>query len=147
MASFDDTQLIAQLRIDEGVRYSPYQDTRGYLTVGVGHLITGPMPDDWTFPLTDDQVNTLLAGDLQNVFDGLNANLPWWTTLNDARQCVICNMAFNLGLNKLLGFKNTLAAMRQGRYADAAAGMTNSAWASQVGARATRLATIMKNGV
>lgn len=144
----DTAPLIAQLRIDEGVRYSPYCDTRGFETVGVGHnLNASPLPDGWGYPLTDDQVNTLLAADLQNVFDGLNANLPWWTTLNDARQCVICNMCFNLGLNKLLGFVNTLAAMRQGRYADAAAGMLNSAWASQVGARAVRLATIMKNGV
>jgi lysozyme len=144
----DTAPLIAQLRIDEGVRYSPYRDTRGFETVGVGHnLNASPLPDGWVYPLSDDQVNTLLAGDLQNVFDGLNANLPWWTTLNDARQCVICNMTFNLGINKLLGFVNTLAAMRQGRYADAAAGMTNSAWASQVGARATRLATTMKNGV
>jgi lysozyme len=36
--------------------------------------------------------------------------------------------------------------MRQGRYADAADGMLNSAWSTQVGARATRLADMMAKG-
>lgn len=143
----NEAQLVAELRIDEGVRYSPYRDTKGFLTVGVGHnLDAAPLPDDWTYPLTDDLVNVLLASDLQNVFDDLDNVLPWWRDLNDVRQRVICNMCFNLGLTKLLGFTNTLPAMRQGRYADAARGMLNSAWASQVGNRAKRLATMMEKG-
>lgn len=142
----NECQLVLELRRDEGVRYSPYNDSRGYLTVGVGHLITRPLPDGWTYPLTDEQVDSLLESDLAAVYAGLNAALPWWATLNDVRQRVICNMCFNLGLTKLLGFKNTLAAMRQGNYAAAAAGMLNSAWASQVGQRAVRLANMMTTG-
>jgi lysozyme len=144
----NECQLVLELRRDEGVRYSPYNDSRGYLTVGVGHLITRPLPlpDGWAYPLNDEQVDSLLESDLAAVYAGLNAALPWWATLNDVRQRVICNMCFNLGLTKLLGFKNTLAAMRQGRYADAAAGMLNSAWASQVGQRAVRLANMMTTG-
>lgn len=143
----NEAQLVAELRIDEGVRYSPYRDTKGFLTVGVGHnLDASPLPDGWAYPLTDDMVDVLLGSDLQNVFDDLDSALPWWADLNDARQRVICNMCFNLGLTKLLGFVNTLTAMRQGRYADAARGMLNSAWASQVGNRAKRLATVMEKG-
>lgn len=143
----NECTLVLELRRDEGVRYSPYNDSRGYLTVGIGHLITGSLPDSWTFPLTDEQVDSLLESDLATVYAGLNSALPWWEDLNDVRQRVICNMCFNLGLTKLLGFKNTLAAMRQGNYADAAKGMLNSAWASQVGARAVRLADMMTKGV
>lgn len=148
MNEANEIQLVDELRHDEGVRYSPYNDSRGYLTVGVGHLITRPLPfpDGWTYPLTDEQVDSLLESDLAAVYAGLNAALPWWTDLNDVRQRVICNMCFNLGITKLLGFKNTLAAMRQGRYADAAAGMLNSAWATQVGQRAVRLANMMTKG-
>ncbi|MDE1154422.1 MAG: hypothetical protein PW735_01685 [Acidobacteriaceae bacterium] len=151
----NEALLVAELRIDEGVRYSPYRDTKGIPTVGVGHnLAASPLPDGWSYPLTDDLVNVLLESDLQNVFDDLDGGLPWWRTLNDPRQRVICNMCFNLGLTKLLGFVDTLAAMRQGRYADAATGMLNSAWASQVGirdkngqpGRALRLATMMRDG-
>lgn len=147
MNAENEAQLIEELRRDEGVRYVPYADTKGVPTTGVGHnLQASPLPAGWSYPLTDAQVDMLLAQDLKNVYGDLNRSLPWWTDLNDVRQRVICNMCFNLGMNKLAGFKNTLAAMRQGRYADAAAGMLNSAWASQVGARAQRLAQMMRTG-
>ena len=143
----NEAQLIEELRRDEGVRYVPYLDTKGIQTTGVGHnLQASPLPAGWSYPLTDAQVDTLLQSDLANVYSDLNRDLPWWTDLNDVRQRVIANMMFNLGSNKLLGFKNTLAAMRQGAYADAARGMLNSAWASQVGARAQRLAQMMRTG-
>lgn len=143
----NEAQLVQELRRDEGVRYVPYEDTMGISSVGVGHnLRASPLPAGWSYPLTDEQVNILLDQDLQNVYHDLDRDLPWWTQLCDVRQRVIANMMFNLGLNRLLGFKNTLAAMRQGRYKDAAAGMLNSAWATQVGARATRLAAMMEQG-
>lgn len=139
--------LIDELRVDEGVRYWPYRDTVGILTVGVGHnLQAKPLPTGWQYPLTDGQVDGLLSSDLGSVFVDLDNNLPWWTDLNDTRQRVLANMCFNLGIGKLLGFKNTLAAVRQGRWEDAAAGMLNSAWADQVGARARRLAQMMERG-
>jgi lysozyme len=143
----NEAQLIVELKRDEGVRYTPYADTKGIPTVGVGHnLQASPLPPRWSYPLSDDLVDELLHGDLQNVYGDLNRALPWWTDLNDVRQRVICNMCFNLGMSKLAGFKNTLVAMRQGAYADAAAGMLNSAWAEQVGARAQRLAQMMRTG-
>jgi lysozyme len=139
--------LISELRRDEGVEYKPYKDTKGIDTVGVGHnLQASPLPAGWSYPLTDEQVNVLLTQDIQNVFADLDHNLPWWTDLNDVRQRVLANMAFNLGITKLLGFKNTLAAMRQGKYKDASSGMLNSAWASQVRGRAVRLADMMLRG-
>lgn len=142
----NDPLLIAELRRDEGVEYMPYMDTVGIPTVGVGHnLKAKPLPDGWTYPLTDEQVDELLTWDLDEVFDGLDSELPWWRKLDYERQRVICNMAFNLGINGLLGFKNTLAAVEQGRYSAAGAGMASSKWATQVGARADRLVDIMVN--
>jgi lysozyme len=140
-------KLIAELRRDEGVEYSPYNDTMGIPTVGVGHnLRAKPLPDGWKYPLNDVQVDALLDDDLEDVFHDLGRNLPWWTDLNDIRQRVLANMAFNLGIGKLLGFRNTLIAMRQGKYDAAADGMINSVWAAQVKGRATRLADMMRKG-
>ena len=143
----NEAQLVEELRRDEGVRYVPYRDTKGIPTTGVGHnLQASPLPAGWSYPLTDAQVDTLLQADLKNAYSDLNRSLPWWTDLNDVRQRVICNMCFNLGMSKLAGFRNTLTAIRQGQYRDAASGMLNSAWASQVGARAQRLAQMMRTG-
>lgn len=140
--------LDSELRRDEGVRYEPYRDTKGILTTGVGHnLEASPLPEGWTYPLSDDQVNQLLNTDLTETFNELDIHLPWWKNMDDVRQRVIANMCFNLGINRLLGFFHTLAYMRQGRYDEAADGMENSAWYGEVGERAVRLCYMMRNGV
>lgn len=56
-------------------------------------------------------------------------------------------MSFNLGIAKLLGFKNTLAFAKAGDWARAASNMLQSAWAGQVGARAIRLSHQLLTGV
>lgn len=140
-------QLIAELRFDEGVRNEPYADPRGIPTIGVGHNMQAkPLPDGWSPPLTDAQADQLLTEDLQTVFADLDRDLSWWQQLCDVRQRVLANMCFNMGIGTLLTFRNTLLAMKQGRYADAAAGMLQSKWAGQVGARAHRLAAMMEQG-
>ena len=64
---------------------------------------------------------------------------------------VLLNMAFNLGVDGLLKFKNTLAMLRAAieghtSYARVADGMLNSLWAKQVGRRADELARQMRTG-
>lgn len=139
--------LYVELRRDEGVKYSPYKDTKNISTVGVGHnLVAAPLPGA-KYPLTDEQVDAILKTDLQAVFKALDANLPWWRSLDEVRQRVLANMCFNMGIGTLLQFKNTLAAMRSCKYALAAGGMRSSAWAAQVGERAERLAKAMESGL
>jgi lysozyme len=143
----DDPLLNKELRRDEGVEREVYLDSVGIPTTGVGrNLNAKPLPDGWTYPLTDAQIDELLADDLGDVFSDLDRALPWWRKMSYARQRVIANMCFNLGITRLLGFKNTLAAMEQGRYTTAAAGMMASKWAGQVGKRAERLSEMMVTG-
>lgn len=140
--------LNLELRRDEGVRYEPYFDTKGIPTVGVGHnLQASPLPSGGSYPLTDDQVDDLLSHDLAVTFAALDLHHPWWRSLDEVRQRVIANMAFNLGERKLDTFVNTLHAMQTGDYIGAAAGMSASAWSGQVGNRATRLISAMTTGV
>lgn len=141
--------LKTELRRDEGVRYVPYKDTSNPPndTVGCGHNLNAkPLPAGWKYPLNDVQVDALLDDDLEDVFHDLDRFLPWWTDLSDVRQRVLANMCFNLGITKLLGFRNTLVYMRQGKNGQAADGMLASAWASQVKGRAQRLAAMMRTG-
>jgi len=143
----NDQLLIQELRRDEGVCYVEYRDTVGIKTTGVGHnLKANPLPKEWTYPLSNLQVNTLLAQDLIEVFTGLDKNIPWWRDLSYKRQRVIANMAFNLGVSGLLTFKNTLASIKSGDYIRAANGMMSSKWALQVGDRAKRLSIMMVQG-
>lgn len=132
-------RLIEQLRIDEGVRYKPYKDTVGKLTIGVGRNL-----DDRG--LSPDEVDYLLSNDIKIVEADLDRALPWWRNMTDARQEVLANMCFNLGISRLLGFKNTLQFMKDGKYEAAARGMEASMWFRQVGGRAQRLVKMMEKG-
>ena len=141
----NDKTLIAELRRDEGVEYEPYKDTAGIDTVGVGHNLKAH-PLRLIYPISDDEVDAILAQDLERVFAGLDKNMPWWRGLTHARQRVLANMAFNLGTAGLMGFKNTMLYVQNGEYQKAADGMLASKWAKQVGARAKRLADMMVAG-
>ena len=134
--------LAADIERDEGRRRTAYLDTVGIWTVGVGHARV-PAGTVWT----DDEIDRVLASDIAAVIASLDNRLPWWRTLDDARQDVLVNMAFNLGIKGLLGFKNSLADIKAGRFESAAKRMLQSRWSKQVGARATRLATQMRTGV
>jgi lysozyme len=141
--------LEAELRRDEGVRYVPYLDTAmpPNETVGVGfNLNAHALPAGWTYPLSDAQVGQLLSQTLQETFDALDANLPWWRQMDPVRMRVLANCCFNMGIGTLLTFHNTLGAMQRGSYAVAAAGLKASKWYSEVGARAQRLCQAMETG-
>jgi lysozyme len=62
------------------------------------------------------------------------------------RADALLNMAFNLGVDGLLGFVNTLRYVRGGNYELAADNMLASKWARQVKGRAVELAAQMKTG-
>jgi lysozyme len=55
-------------------------------------------------------------------------------------------MTFNMGVGRLSGFKNFLAAMAAGDWKTARNEMLDSTWAKQVGARAQRLAIQIDTG-
>jgi len=138
MGDFDRSALMAELTRDEGRRLKPYVDTVGKTTIGVGRNLTD-------VGISDAECDTLLSNDVDRTVAWLDRSLPWWRQLDAVRQRVVINMAFNMQ-GGLLTFTNTLAAMRRGDYAAAADGMLASKWAGQVGARATRLASMMRSG-
>lgn len=127
------------LMVDEGFRGRPYLDTVGKVTIGFGRNLSDK-------PLTKAEAAVLLVNDLGDVERDLDRSLGWWRNLDDVRQEVLANMAYNLGITRLLGFGRMLAAAKSGDYATAAAEMRKSRWFQQVGARAARLTNEMATG-
>lgn len=136
-------QLTAQLRRDEGTRETAYKDSEGWLTIGVGRLIDSRKPGAGLRP---DEIDYLLRNDIADRVQALQKALPWFAKLDQARQGVLINMAFQLGTEGLLGFSYTLGLVRDGKYAEAAVQMLKSKWANQTPERAKRLAEQMKTG-
>lgn len=132
-------QLVQELIRDEGLRLKPYKDSVGKTSIGIGRNL-----DD--NGISNSEAMILCRDDIIQVVGGLNAHLTWWTTISEVRQRVLANMAFNMGLSKLLGFRKMLAACSAGAYEEAAREMLNSQWAKEVGDRAIRLADMMKQG-
>lgn len=135
-----DTEALAQtLMADEGFRGVPYLDLGGTLTIGFGRNLIAK-------PLTRLQASRILFDDINDTLSALDSRLSWWRDLDDVRQMVVANMAFNLGISGLLGFPLMLTALKAKDYETAAREMCNSTWAHQVGARALRLSNEMRTG-
>lgn len=137
---------ITQLMVDEGCRLTAYPDPLSGAepwTVGFGS--TGPDVSTGTV-WTQAQADMALASRVTSLDAQLQQRLPCYPTLDDLRQAVLLNMAYNLGLNGLLAFRQTLAYVAAGEYAQAGAAMLQSNWAKQVPARANRLSVQMTTG-
>lgn len=132
--------LIDQLVRDEGERFKPYRDSVGKLTIGVGRNL-----DD--VGISSDESRLFLQNDIVRAVNSLNEKLPWVGQLDEIRQAVLINMCFNLGIDGLLKFKQTLTLVQQGDYPGAADEMLRSTWATQIGPRALRLSRQMREGV
>lgn len=136
------------LSLHEGRVAHVYPDSLGYLTIGVGHLVDkrkgGKLPEHI--------IDLLLDYDIEKHASELFAVRPWAKKLDEVRRAVMVDMAFNLGIEPFDGdgFKDWpkfVGAVERGEYALAAQHMRNSQpWASQVGQRAERLATMMESG-
>lgn len=137
----DLIKLREQLIEHEGLRLFPYKCTSGKTTIGCGRNL-----DDRG--ITRAEAMTMLQNDIDECAADcvLIVGESVWDKLSDARQRVLVDMRFNLGPKGLRTFARTLAAISQGRYADAAQYMLESKWARQVGRRATRLSKMMRDG-
>jgi lysozyme len=134
--------LIEHLKDDEDFSSYVYPDSRGYLTIGYGRMVDKRLGGG----VSEPEGSYLLLNDVNETLAELDERLPWWRGLSELDQRVVADMAFNLGLPKLLQFKRTLAAIQAGDRAGAARGMRDSAWFSQVGRRSRRLVIMMETG-
>ena len=143
-----------QLVRHEGLRLKPYRCTADKLTIGIGRNL-----DDCG--ITQTEAYVLLMNDIQNCEKQLQAKIPdIYNGLDEVRKSVLLNMCISipqsrfaplrepcyLGINGLLGFKNTLEFTKAGDWERAANNMLVSKWAKQVGRRAIELSELMRKG-
>lgn len=136
-------QLTKTLRREEGEVLSAYPDSEGYLTIGVGRLIDKRRGGG----ITAEESAYLLANDITRMTREVVTKLPWSEHLDEARFGVLVAMSFQLGIDGLLAFKNTLALVQGGNYGKAAMNMLLSKWHDQTPARCERMAKQMDTGV
>jgi lysozyme len=121
----------------EGMRFFPYNDTTGHLTIGIGRNL-------YQRGITEGEALLMLENDINDFTKQLSERLFWFDSQPENVKMVLIDMAFNMGLGGLLTFHETLEHIKNGNYIEASKSMLNSKWAIQVGVRAIELSDIMK---
>lgn len=125
----------------EGFRNKPYEDTSGFVSIGVGRNLDG-------LGLSDEEVMYLLDNDIKRCDKELLRNFRWYADLCRCRQDAMLSLCFNLGISRLLKFKKALAAMEARDYDTAADEFLDSKWATQVGSeRVEDIVSMIRTGV
>lgn len=129
--------LILNLKRDEGYRKVPYYDTVGKLTGGYGRNL-----DD--IGISEPEAEMMLSNDIHTAVLEVHRTIPniqqkpWQIRLG------IYNMAFNMGITRLLQFTNMLEALDRDDWERVADEALDSRWADQVGERAQRIARLFR---
>ncbi len=137
--------LEQRIKRHEGLTLIPKPDAKGMYVIGYGHDIPESEASNYPDGCTLEDAMNWLDADIEKATEQVNNALPWVYTLSELRHNVLIEMCFQIGINGLLGFHNTLAAIERGDYADAAARMKASEWHTETPGRCDELAAIMLN--
>ena len=132
-------ELLASTKLHEGRRLRAYQDTVDVWTIGYGTNLQ-------ELEIGDELATEWLYDALRKA-EVSAGGYPWYKELNQPRREVIVEMIYNLGLTRFDKFAKVKKALSESNWKVASEEMLASVWAEQVGVRALRLATQMRNGV
>jgi lysozyme len=135
-------ELKRQLTLDEGKNKFVYKDHLGYWTIAIGRLVDSRKGGG----LRESEIQFMFNNDVMDRVQTLAKRIPWIDRLDDARKGVLLNMSFQLGVEGLMSFKNTLRLVEKGDFEMASRQMLASKWAQQTPARAQRLSDQMRTG-
>jgi lysozyme len=121
----------------EGLDLHTYVDTNGHVTVGWGRNLENG--------IRLDEAELMFQNDLKQTIGELEP-LAWFSTQPQGVKNALINMNFNLGITKLLEFKDMISALEKKDYTTAAQAALNSVWAKEVHERATDIAVMIRAG-
>jgi lysozyme len=116
-------RCLPRLMKDEGFRAKPYRRTAGKLTIGYGCNIDDGIDADEAMFLLEHRLNRSILA--------CKRAFPWFDDLDLTRRGVVVMLCYQLGLPRLLGFRQMLAALARHHYETAAAALLDSKLATQ----------------
>lgn len=119
---------------DEGEREKPYKDSKGYWTIGIGHLIGSNLTE---LKLSKEVIDLMFQEDLAIAIADARIVVgnSFFDSLLPARQMALISMLYTLGRNKFLMFDETIEAMKEYNWDKVASNILKSKWASDVDPR------------
>jgi len=159
MFKYDRDELIKQIAHHEGVVLKVYKDSLGIDTIGIGRNlehrgiedlelahIEKTMSEIYENGITEQDAYFLAHRDIEIVEKELLASRSVVEELDNIRQRVLVDMAFNMGIPRLNRFYRMWSAINELDFKSAAIEMLDSLWARQVKSRSDTLAYAMKHG-
>ena len=143
--------LKESIKIHEGFRSSVYLCPTGHPTVGYGFRVADLSADELALnagvvePMSKEVAEKILDIKITKFKKQVYNALPWLTYAPMDIQDALCEMAYQMGVAGLLGFKNTLASIKERKYTQAAENMLKSKWATQTPKRAREIANLVRN--
>ncbi len=126
-------KLIDNIKESEGFVGTVYKDSLGFNTVGYGTKM----------PLSRYEAELLLRHRLESKIHKLLEAKPFVAKMDEKRQAVLFEMAYQLGVDGLLKFHRMWEALEMRNYAVASVEMMDSRWAIQTPSRAYALCSAM----
>lgn len=144
--------LCRRLEASEGRSHTKYLCTENHWTIGVGFNLergdarrllaqVGADLDAVMVgaPITDEQIDQLLAITARQAIAEASAIVRGWTTLPPAMQMVLIDLVFNMGAPRVMKFVQFRAAVEAHDWKRAADELVDSKWYHQVGDRSKRI--------
>ena len=145
--------LKEQIKRHEGEVLEIYEDSLGYLTFGVGHLVKDDDPEHGQpvgTPVSQERVDEVYEHDFEkhveetiHVFESKGGEDFY--ALPEDIQHVLINMTFNLGGTRFGKFNNMWKGVIENDWEKVAVEMEDSRWFKQVGRRSIELQEIVRS--
>ena len=144
--------LIENIKAHEGFRDHIYKDSVGKATVGYGFLVAALSPDEIALnggkiePMSRETAEKILNLKVAKLQKRVFQCLPWLESKPQSVQDTLIEMAYQLGLAGLMGFRHTLGCIEAGDYAQAARNLRASLLYRQTPKRVEDYIKGLKNG-
>ena len=117
--------LLENIKAHEGFRDKIYKDSLGKATIGYGFLVAALSPDELKLnggkvePISKEVAEKILNLKVAKLQKRVFQCLPWLQSKPQNVQDTLIEMAYQLGLAGLMGFRHTLGCIEAGDYAPA----------------------------
>ena len=129
------------IKVHEGLRLDKYMDSRGFPTIGYGHLIEPgeSMPNR----ISQQKADELFDEDYTH-HKAAAMRIPGYDKANAMQKAALIDLTFNMGPAWADGFPAFKKAFAAGNYEQAGNELIDSAWHGQVGRRAPTIVNLIK---
>jgi len=143
--------VMDRIKIFEGLSLIKYPDSvTGDPLQGYGRNVSKRNTPDI---ITKDIADKWLSEDIEKCMRHLDEYVIWWRTLDNIRQVAMLDLCYNMGIQKLLTFKNFIFNMENGNYEIAANELMynndgkRTRYSRQVGVRAREISNAIQSGI